>query len=111
FLVSANIFRFLVLLNLWKWLLWTIFMFRLSRLNLRLTPSHPDERGGLGFLARAPQAFAPVTFAIMCVIGSTIRNHILNEGAHLNDFTWAIAAVAVLAFVITCARRFSLWSA
>ena len=106
FLVSANIFQFLVLLNVWKWVLWVIFSFKLSRLNLRLVPSHPDGRGGLGFFALAPQAFAPVTFAIMCVIGSTIRNHIMNEGAHLRDFTWVIVAVGVVVFVITCGPAF-----
>jgi hypothetical protein len=31
--------------------IWFLFLWRVSRLDLRLTPSHPDRAGGLGFLS------------------------------------------------------------
>ncbi len=99
-LVSASIFQFLLYLNVWKWLLWTYFTFRLSKLNLQLIPTHPDENGGLGFLGMTPMAFAPIAFAATLVIGATFRHEILHNGAHLMSFKMpALALVAVIALV------------
>lgn len=99
-LVSAPVFQFLLGLGLWKWLLWTLFAFKLSRLNLKLIPTHPDEHGGLGFLALTPAAFAPLVFAASTVIGATWRHEILRDGATLMSFKLpAIVLVAIIALV------------
>lgn len=99
-LVSVTLYDFLLGLSLWKWLLWTFFAFQLSRRNLRLVPTHPDEHGGLGFLGITPLAFAPVAFAAAAVVGATWRHEILHQGAHLMDFKLpAIALVAIIAVV------------
>jgi hypothetical protein len=95
-LVSAPILQFLVGLTLWKWLLWTVFAFRLSKFNLRVVPTHPDENGGLGFLGMTPLAFAPLAFATTIVIGATFRHQILDEGARLNHFLLPAIVVAVI---------------
>lgn len=96
-LVSAPVIQLLALVVLWRWLLWTIFAFRLSRLNLRLVPSHPDENGGLGFLSISIQAFTPFSFALATIVGASFRNDILQNGKHLVDFKGpAIALVAIL---------------
>jgi hypothetical protein len=98
--VSATLFKFLLLLNLWKWLLWTFFTFRFSRLNLKLIATHPDQNGGLGFLGMTPIAFAPIAFATGAVIGSVWRDEILRGGAHLSSFKLpAIVLVAIIAII------------
>ena len=48
--MSIPIFQFLTLRWLYRLLLWFLFLWRVSRLDLRLAPSHPDRAGGLGFL-------------------------------------------------------------
>ena len=99
-LVSGTIFQFLLGLNLWKWLLWTMFAFKVSRLNLQLVATHPDENGGLGFLGMTPLAFTPISFAAAAVIAATFRNQILHKGAHLASFTIpAIVLVMIVAVV------------
>jgi hypothetical protein len=99
-IVSATIFQLLLGLNLWKWLLWTIFAFKVSRLNLQLVATHPDENGGLGFLGMTPLAFTPIAFASAAVIASTFRDRILHQGAHLVSFGMpAIVLVVVVAIV------------
>lgn len=95
-LVSAPIFQFLLGLSLWKWLLWVIFAFKLSRRNLKLVPTHPDRHGGLGFLSLTPGVFAPITFAASAVIGATWRYDILHHGAHLKNFMMPTIALAVI---------------
>ena len=99
-LVSATMFQFLLGLSLWKWLLWTLFAFKLSRLDLKLVSTHPDEHGGLGFLSETPVAFAPVAFAATAVIGATWRHEILHLGTNPMAFKEpAIALVVIIAAV------------
>ncbi len=97
-LVSVPIIQFLALVVLWRWLLWTIFAFRLSRMNLRLVPSHPDENGGLGFLSISTQAFAPFCFAVSLIVGASFRNDIMHNGKHLVNFKGPAIALVVILF-------------
>ena len=98
--VTSTMFQFLLGLGLWKWLLWTLFAFKLSRLKLKLIPTHPDEHGGLGFLGLTPVAFTPVVFAATCVIGATWRHEILHGGANLMTFKLpAIVLLVITAMV------------
>jgi hypothetical protein len=86
--------------NLHHGLLWAIFAFKLSRLDLRLVPTHPDGHGGLGFLGLTPMAFAPVSFAAATVIGGSWRHEILHQGANLMSFKLpAIVLVGIIASV------------
>jgi hypothetical protein len=99
-IVSAPLFQFLLGLGLWTWLLWTYFAFQLSRRNLRLVATHPDEHGGLGFLGLTASAFAPVAFAASSVIGATWRYDIIHHGAGLMQYRFpAIALIAIIALV------------
>jgi len=98
--ICTPIFQFLLGLGLWRWLLWTIFAFTLSRTNLKLVPTHPDQHGGLGFLGLTSAAFAPIAFSATAVIAATWRNEILYHGAHLTNFKLpAIVLVALIALV------------
>ena len=99
-LVGAPMIQFLALIVLWRWLLWSIFAFRLSRLNLRLVPSHPDENGGLGFLSISIQAFVPFSFALSTIVGASFRNDILQNGKHLADFKGPAIALAVIILAV-----------
>jgi hypothetical protein len=100
-LVSQLIFRFLVGLSIWKWFLWICLLFRLSRLDLELVPTHPDQHGGLGFLGMSPLAIAPTVFVACGAIGSTWRGQILNHGAHLMNFK--IDAIVLLVIMLIVA--------
>jgi hypothetical protein len=98
--VSTTIFQFLLGLSLWKWLLWTIFTFQLSRLDLNLVAIHPDGHGGLGFFGLVPVAFAPISFAAAAVIGSTWRHEILEHGAKLASFKLEAVVLAMIVAII-----------
>ena len=99
-LISASIFQFLLGLSLWKWLLWSIFAFKLSELHLNLVPTHPDGHGGLGFLGLMARAFAPISFAVTAVIGATWRHEILHGGAHLMNFKLPAVALVVIVAIL-----------
>ena len=55
-LVSLPILFFLLLRWVWVFLLWAAFLFRVSRLDLELTPTHPDRAGAWGSSAGAWRA-------------------------------------------------------
>ncbi|WP_342373978.1 hypothetical protein NVS55_21375 [Myxococcus stipitatus] len=61
--VSQPLERFLMLRWLWRGAVWSVFLWRASRLPLRLVPTHPDQAGGLGFLAIHQACFSPLVFA------------------------------------------------
>jgi hypothetical protein len=102
-LVSVPIYQFLLALNLWKWLGWSFFLFRLSRLNLRLVATHPDAHGGLGFLGLSAVGFTPIAFALSAAIGGTWRDQILNYGARLTNFRLPAVILLVLMFLVALA--------
>ena len=98
--VSIPIFQFILLrwylrLVIWYWLLW-----RVSRLNLRLIPTHPDTAGGIGFLGGSSHAFGPVLLAQGAVLAGVISNRILYEGQNLVAFKWTIVGLIGF-FVLT----------
>ena len=99
--VSQLLYQLLLGISLWKWLLWIFFLFRLSRLDLHLVPTHPDHHGGLGFLGMSPVAIAPTVFVASAAIGSTWRTEILKYGAHLKDFK--IEAIVLLVVLLLVA--------
>jgi hypothetical protein len=98
--VSNSIFEFLLGLSLWKWLLWTAFSFRISRLNLNLIPTHPDGKGGLGFLSFTPVAVTPISFAVTAAIGASWRHDILAHGARLMSFRLDAIVLLMLVGII-----------
>ena len=68
--VVRPLFVALLLAWLWRIALLMLFFARIGKLNLSLVPSHPDRVGGLGFLAKLPNAFAPVSLALSATIAS-----------------------------------------
>jgi len=97
-LVSQLVYQFLAAISAWKWLLWSYFAFHLSRLEMNLVPTHPDQHGGLGFLGLSPMGSAPLAFAVSVAIGGNWRFQILAHRAHLADFK--IDAIVLLAILL-----------
>lgn len=90
--LSTPLFLFLALRWLWRFLVWTGLLFRISRLPLQLTPLHPDRSGGLGFLAVFPGIFSGFIFALSCVVASAMVKE-LGLARHDPNVVWfAIAA-------------------
>jgi len=79
--VSLPLFQFLLYRSVWSWLIWVRFLWRLSRLRLRLTPTHPDLAGGLNILGDSPYAIAVFVFAIGAVLSAALIMQISYEGA------------------------------
>jgi hypothetical protein len=80
--------------------MWTFFAFKLSRCDLKLVSTHPDRRGGLGFLGLTVAAFAPIAFAATSVIASTWRHDIARHGANLTNFKLSAIVLALVILLV-----------
>lgn len=101
FFVSLPIYQFILLRWYFRFVIWTRFMWQVSRLPLAYQPLHPDGNGGIGFLAGATRAFAPLLFAQGALLAGTLANTILYEGEVLTSFYVEVVLFAAFSvFVI-----------
>jgi len=82
--VVRPIFEILLLGWLWRIALLSFQFMRFSRIGLQLVPSHPDRAGGLGFLERLPQAFAPVSLGLSAMLASRWAHQIVHHNMPLD---------------------------
>jgi hypothetical protein len=102
-LVSIPFFQFLLGRWLWRFLIWSHFLRNLSKMDLRLVPSHPDLAAGLGFLSPAQAKYGIVVFALSSVIAAKIGEEILYGGASLLDYKFVIGGYVVMMLSILLA--------
>jgi hypothetical protein len=94
--ISLPLFQFLLLRWYYRIFIWSRFLFFVSRIELRLVPTHPDGAGGLGFLSYIVYAFMPLALAHGATIAASIANHLFHEGAELLDFKFEIIIIVVV---------------
>ncbi len=99
-LVSLPILFFLLLRWVWVFLLWAAFLFRVSRLDLELTPTHPDHAGGLGFLGWGLASFAIVLLPVSAVLSGSLAGEILFRGSSLDQLKYHVIVFVVLAIAV-----------
>ena len=91
--ISIPIFQFILFRWYLRLALWFRLLWKISRLNLRLTAAHPDRAGGLGFLGRASYAFGPILFAQGVVLSGLIASRVLYDGQNLISFKMEAAGL------------------
>jgi hypothetical protein len=100
-LVSVPLFQFLLLRWYFRTLIWARFLWQVSRIELKLIPTHPDRAGGLGFLANVVYAYAPLLLAHGTLLAGLLADRIFFDGAKLPQFTVEIiGAVGILVFIV-----------
>jgi hypothetical protein len=99
-LVSLPILLFFLFRWLWIFLIWSWYLFRVSRIGLELTPTHPDRAGGLGFLGWGLASFGLVLTGVSAVLSGSLAYEIVHRGSSLNILKYHIMIFVVLAIVI-----------
>ena len=80
--VSVPIFQFILLRWYFRLVIWCQLLWRVSRLDLKLIPTHPDRMAGLGFLQGSAFALLPLLLAQSGAGGrADRRSHFLRRGA------------------------------
>ncbi len=84
--VSMPLAQFLILRWYFRLFIWWQFLWRVSRIELNLIPSHPDGAAGLGFLSKTSRAYSLVLMGQGAVLAGMMANRIFYAGANLLDF-------------------------
>ena len=99
--VSLPLFQFVLLRWYFRLFIWARFLWQISRIDLKLMPTHPDRSGGLGFVAGVSNAFVPVLSAQGAVLAGLMANRIFYAGATLPQFKLELVGlVGVMVFAI-----------
>jgi len=102
-LVSLPILVFLLARWFWRACVWAWFLYRVSRLELELTPTHPDHAGGLGYLAWGQASFGVVLAAVSAVLSGSFAAEVLYSGASLNGLKYHLAVFVAIALAFLVA--------
>ncbi|GAA5183436.1 hypothetical protein GCM10025771_35020 [Niveibacterium umoris] len=94
--ISLPVFQFLLLRWYFRLFIWMRFLWQVSRIELALSPIHPDRLGGLGFLSGTAYAFMPLLLAHGALLAGNLANRILYLGATLPSFKFEIITLLVV---------------
>lgn len=108
-LVCVPIFQFLLIRWYYRFVIWFIFLLRVSRLNMNLVATHSDRSAGIGFLAQCAYGFTGVLFAQGVLTSASIANEALHAGRNVVDYKMETVAVVLffLAVVLVPLTVFS----
>jgi hypothetical protein len=101
--VSLPVFQFLLLRWYFRLVIWIRLLWQVSRIRLALVPTHPDQVGGLGFLANTVYGFSVLLIAHGAMLAAQIANRIFFAGAALQDFKVEIAVMVTFVMCVVFA--------
>lgn len=99
-LFCTPLLQFLLLRWIWRIFLWFRFLNRISKLNLNLYPTHPDQAGGLGFVGEAQRFFSILLFSYSVGVAGVMANEILYDHIQLKHYGPIIGVYVLLALII-----------
>ena len=100
FLAAFPFYSFLLARWLWRLGLWWQLLWRASRLELRLSPAHPDGAAGLGFLSTSLSGFSLFVFGAAAMTAAGLADLVVYEGASPLDYQWYLAEFLVFILMI-----------
>ena len=93
--VSIPFFQFILIRWYFRIFIWMRFLWHVSRIDLKLIPTHPDNTGGLGFVSGIVFAFVPLLMAHGALVAGNLANRIFHLDEQLLDFKGPVALVIV----------------
>jgi len=93
--ISLPMFQFLLIRWYFRLAIWARLLWQVSRIELRLVPTHPDRVGGLGFLGATVHAFIPLLVAHGALLAGQLANQIFHMGARLPEFRLEIFLLVI----------------
>jgi hypothetical protein len=98
--IALPLFQFVLYRWLWRWLIWTSLLARVSRLPLRVLATHPDYAGGLSLFARPVTAFAGLALATSAVLAAASGTKLIYGYTTLRDLVPGLVAFLISVTVV-----------
>lgn len=99
-IVAVPLIQFFWYRWIYRIIIWTRFLWTVSRLNLNLIPTHADQAGGLGFLGTAHTSLGIIGFAFSCVLSAEVAFLLVFENAQIESFKMEFIVVLVLILLL-----------
>lgn len=100
-LVCLPLFRFLMFRWFWRLSIWWYFLWRVSKLELNLVPTHPDGAAGLGYMEIVQTHFTPLVLAI-----SAVQSASFAEGLSAGTMSFEVVYPALTFILVFAAVLF-----
>lgn len=98
--VSQPLFLLVLFAWLWRLLVMTRTFWRIAALDLRLSPTHPDRAGGLGFVEGLPAALAPFVLGVAVVIAARWGHDAMYHGLQVDALKMPAGLLVVLSVLL-----------
>jgi hypothetical protein len=101
--VSLPLCYFLMFRGQWRHFAWARLLRKIARLELRLVATHPDGKGGLGFLAQYPNAYMFFVFGMSSLIAAALAKNLIQDSISMAAFSTVMAgwlAVVIVVFAL-----------
>jgi len=99
-LITAPMVSFLLYRWIWRFIVWSILLYRISRMELELYASHSDLAGGLGMIGAGQALFGIVFLILATMLSSELASNILYEGDKLVDAKMVVLVFIVISIVV-----------
>jgi hypothetical protein len=98
--VALPLFQFVLFRWLWRWLIWSYVLWRMSRLPLRILATHADHAAGLTPLARPVSAFCFLVLANACVLAGAWGTQVLGGLATIRGFLPGLVTYLLISLLV-----------
>ena len=98
--VSAPVIRYIAYRWVFRYFLWPVLLWKISRMQLTLMPTHPDRAAGVNFLAMSQKHFGILACALACSVAGRVANMMVFEGASLASFKYQLVGFVVLSVIL-----------
>ena len=99
-IISLPFFQFLLLRWLWRYFVWVLLLFRLSKAKLKLQPTHADRAGGLGIILLAQRSFNLLFAAISVLISGALVTQLMENPDSFNTVRGEMIGYIVFCLVL-----------
>ena len=99
-LVASPLVSFLVYRWVWRFIIWSIFLKRVSKLKLNLCASHTDLAGGLGVIGVSHALFVIVFFILATLLSSDLAANMLYDEEVLVSVKQIVMVFIVLSIIV-----------
>jgi hypothetical protein len=99
-IVGVGLFQFLIWRWVWRLFIWYWFLWRVSKLDLRLIPTHPDRSAGLGFVGEMQRFFWSIVFAFSAATAGVLADEIVHAGVSLMTYRIPIAGYVIVVLLV-----------
>jgi hypothetical protein len=98
-LVALPVMQFVTVRWAWRWIMWSVVLVRMSRLELATNALHPDHAAGLKVLSTPVDAFAMFASANACLLAAAWTEQI-KAGQTLASFGPSVVSVVILMLLV-----------